>query len=111
MNFTYPFTHLQRLSVDFTYSPGQPGCNYLPNGDPGYPDEPPEQEITAVRIEVRDTPTSPWRDTGIEFDIDLLNSDWLDEQMAAALTDAEDAAIEAQAEARAYARGLEDWNP
>jgi len=26
----------------FDYSPGRPGRNYMPNGDPGYPDDPPE---------------------------------------------------------------------
>ena len=26
--------------VDYTYSAGRPGKMYMPNGDPGYPDEP-----------------------------------------------------------------------
>lgn len=33
------------VQVDYTYSPGRPGKMYMPNGDPGYPDEPAEVEI------------------------------------------------------------------
>jgi hypothetical protein len=35
-------------TVWFDYSPGRPGKMYLRNGDPGYPDEPPELEITEI---------------------------------------------------------------
>lgn len=38
------------LQVDYCYSPGRPGCHTLPNGDPGYPEELPEVEISAVRL-------------------------------------------------------------
>ena len=34
--------------VHFTYSAGRPQVNYLRNGDPGYPAEPPEFDITEV---------------------------------------------------------------
>jgi cysteinyl-tRNA synthetase len=33
------------VQVDYTYSAGRPGKMYMPNGDPGYPDEPAEAEI------------------------------------------------------------------
>ncbi len=36
------------VQVDYTYSPGRPGKMYMPNGDPGYPDEPAEVEILNV---------------------------------------------------------------
>lgn len=29
---------------------GSPGCMYLPNGDPGYPPEPPECDIETVKL-------------------------------------------------------------
>jgi len=38
----------QEVQVDYTYSPGRPGKMYMPNGDPGYPDEPAEVEILNV---------------------------------------------------------------
>jgi hypothetical protein len=36
--------------VSFTYSAGRPGRNYMPNGDPGYPDEPAELDIVSVKV-------------------------------------------------------------
>ncbi len=36
------------VQVDYTYSAGRPGKMYMPNGDPGYPDEPAEAEILNV---------------------------------------------------------------
>lgn len=39
----------REVVCSYTYSPGRPGCNYLPNGDPGYPPEPAEVEIYSVR--------------------------------------------------------------
>lgn len=38
------------IFVQFDYLPGTPARMYLSNGDPGYPAEPPEFEITAVFI-------------------------------------------------------------
>lgn len=40
--------HEMQLSVDFNYTPATPDVFYLPNGDPGYPGEPAELEVTAV---------------------------------------------------------------
>ena len=36
------------VQVDYTYSAGRPGKMYMPNGAPGYPDEPAEVEIVTV---------------------------------------------------------------
>ena len=36
------------LYIQYSYSPGTPDVQYLPNGDPGYPGDPPEIEITLV---------------------------------------------------------------
>jgi len=36
------------IIVDYTYRARRPGKMYLPNGDPGYPDEPAEVEIMNV---------------------------------------------------------------
>ncbi len=48
---SYSFTHsgsTYSLEISFDYSPGSPGVHTLPNGDPGYPDEPDELEITEI---------------------------------------------------------------
>lgn len=38
----------QEVEVTGTYAPGTPDVMYLPNGDPGYPGDPEEFEITKV---------------------------------------------------------------
>ena len=38
------------FEVEFDYSPFRPGRMYMPNGDPGYPDEPAEMEITSIKM-------------------------------------------------------------
>lgn len=38
------------VTAFFDYSPGRPGRNYMPNGDPGYPDEPPELDVFCIRL-------------------------------------------------------------
>lgn len=38
------------LAIDFDYTPGRPGVRTLPNGDPGYPDEPDELDIEDIRL-------------------------------------------------------------
>ena len=56
---TYTFTtslfDLRTADVDaevsFTYSAGRPGRNYMPNGDPGYPDDPAELEVFSVMVD------------------------------------------------------------
>jgi hypothetical protein len=41
---------LGKQRVRFDYTPGRPGCMYLRNGDPGYPEEPAELWIEEVCI-------------------------------------------------------------
>jgi hypothetical protein len=38
------------VQADYSYSPGRPGKMYMPNGDPGYPEEPAEIEILNVYL-------------------------------------------------------------
>jgi len=45
----------QDVEVSYAYSPGRPGRMYMPNGDPGYPDEPAEVEILSVPLFSMDT--------------------------------------------------------
>jgi hypothetical protein len=35
---------------EFDITQFRPGCNYLPNGDPGYPDEGGEEELTDANV-------------------------------------------------------------
>jgi hypothetical protein len=37
-------------TIHYDYTPGSPGRMYLSNGDPGYPDEPAELDLTVVQI-------------------------------------------------------------
>ena len=39
--------------VEYEYEPGQRGCMYLRNGDPGYPDEPAQVNIVSVLVNGR----------------------------------------------------------
>jgi hypothetical protein len=36
--------------IDVEVTAGSPGRMYMPNGDPGYPDEPGEQEILSIKL-------------------------------------------------------------
>ena len=36
------------LDVEYVFYPGRPGVHTMPNGDPGYPDEPAEIEFTKI---------------------------------------------------------------
>lgn len=38
--------------IGFSFWPGRPGCMYLPNGDPGFPEEPAELEITSITVKL-----------------------------------------------------------
>ena len=44
--------------VRYEFTPGRPGCMYLRNGDPGYPEEPAELWITEICI------CGKWLDAG-----------------------------------------------
>ena len=36
------------ITAEFNYWPGTPDVMYMPNGDPGYPGDPPELELTGL---------------------------------------------------------------
>lgn len=55
MSRTYKLTHTVTINhmeedvvVEFKYHEGRPAVMYLRNGDPGYPEEPPEIEIVQI---------------------------------------------------------------
>ena len=56
---------LENVRVRFDFQPGRPGCMYLRNGDPGYPDEPEELWITEVFL------SDKWIDAAL-FDTETL---------------------------------------
>jgi hypothetical protein len=77
------------LEVEYSYSPGTPDVHYLPNGDPGYPGDPPEVEWTAkvkdiTFAEVQNVSLGTWKewitdaqklfDAALETDQDLVDS-------------------------------------
>ena len=64
------------ITVEFDYSPCRPGCLYMPNGDPGYPDEPNELNITSINIVLRRQP-----------DADSTYDEWLKVDLAPYLPD------------------------
>jgi hypothetical protein len=45
------------VELEFDVTPFRPGCNYLPNGDPGYPDEGGEEELTDANVVFYDEKT------------------------------------------------------
>ena len=44
----------KEVTVQYDYSPGRPGRMYMPNGDPGYPDEPAECYVLKVFMDGHD---------------------------------------------------------
>ncbi len=63
----------------FDYSPGRPGRNYMPNGDPGYPDDPPElcvYELERDGSKIGEEKLSPDQMESIERQV----GDWIIEQ-------------------------------
>ena len=38
----------RKLTIKGTYSAGKPGRSYMPNGDPGYPDDPADFDIHEI---------------------------------------------------------------
>ena len=63
------------LRLEGDYSPGRPGVHTLSNGDPGWPDEPPELYITEVEAWLDVQGHKQWVDVtnlaeafGVEFD-------------------------------------------
>ena len=66
----------QDVDIHYTYTKGRPGCQYLPNGDPGHPDEPDEVEIRAVTLEDGTQLPQGWWDNPVCKDtiLDILSS-------------------------------------
>lgn len=48
MSYESKVSYEVELLAEFNYTPGTPDVHYLPNGDPGYPGEAPELEVTSV---------------------------------------------------------------
>lgn len=66
------FPHF-RLRVRYSYQPGRPEVRTLPNGDPGYPADPPELEVTECLLYLRDI-AGGWLSTAVDLQaIDLLD--------------------------------------
>ena len=63
------------LEIEFDYSPGSPAVMHLSNGDPGYPAEAEELQVTRAFVWGKD-------DKGVPKIIDLLDS-LTDEQVEA----------------------------
>lgn len=63
-----PFVEIEvgghQLRCEYDYTPGRPGVHTMPNGDPGYPDDPEEFVVSRISIFVGLTPTHPlsWLD-------------------------------------------------
>lgn len=66
MNTSTVIVYGDSFDVEYAYTKGLRGLLTLPNGDPGYPDEPPEVELESIHVEGSE----------IEF-IDYLNEDFL----------------------------------
>jgi hypothetical protein len=74
----YTFTTFvgeQEAVVEFAYWRGRPGVHTMPNGDPGYPDDPDELEIISVVIdgaeaELTDEQAEQLEERAFEYAID-----------------------------------------
>lgn len=42
------------IRITYTYDPGDPGCMYQRNGDPGWPSEPPSADIVDIKVRLDD---------------------------------------------------------
>ena len=61
VTFDFPFAN-DMAEVAGYYTPYSPGCNYLANGDPGYPETLPEFELHSFSI----------RDVDISLELDWM---------------------------------------
>ena len=75
---TLPGTDLT-VAVEFYYTEGSPGCNYMPNGDPGYEDEPAELEIVQVLVNNCDIMQALSEETLEAIETKLLEMDYNEE--------------------------------
>ena len=77
-------------TAHFDYSPGRPGVHTLRNGDPGYPDDPPELYVTDLERNNCSLPLSKDNGESLLTDeqyesIERQVGDWICEQEAMAL--------------------------
>ncbi len=91
--YTYPNGEEVETLYDIVVNvhPGSPGCFYLPNGDPGYPPEPPEMDILSIKDAAgKEYGEGDWVAIGLDQDA------WkkIEDAAAEQLSDAEDAAAE-----------------
>jgi hypothetical protein len=62
--------------VEYEYEPGQRGCMYQRNGDPGYPDEPANVNIVSVLVNGRMVDADNFADAVLEKWVEaILDSD------------------------------------
>ena len=57
----------QEAEIEYTYTPGTPDVMYMPNGDPGYPGDPPEFEITSLKVFGVEIPTHMLSDQALDM--------------------------------------------
>ncbi len=66
---------------EFDCTPFRPGCNYLPNGDPGYPDEGGDADLAEAHVVFQDPKTKAF----VRFPIPDAWLPYLTEQIDRAL--------------------------
>ena len=66
--------------VEFDFLRGAPGRWYMPNGDPGYPDEPDELEVNSIVIDGVEQEQLPVESLDI---IEQACWDWVEDHWAA----------------------------
>jgi len=69
----------QEVDIHYSYTGGYPAVMYLPNGDPGYPEEPAEIEVLAVSLiqesKIQALPTDWWNNkVCLDTIIDMLST-------------------------------------
>ena len=77
-SFDYSMGPTAKLVIHFDYDKGSPGCMYLRNGDPGYPPDPEQVEITDCQVWHRADERSPWINTKVSLTEDVVSTEWLE---------------------------------
>jgi hypothetical protein len=78
--FDYPLGPTSKLVICFDYTKGRPGRMYERNGDPGYPDDPEELDITDVQVWHRTDNKAQWVNTGVSIGEDVIGNEWAEEK-------------------------------
>jgi len=78
--FDYAMGPFAKLVICFDYSKGSPGCHTRPNGDPGWPPEPEEVEITDVQVWALNSLSGAWVHTGVSLPEEVTDGDWIEEK-------------------------------